>query len=143
VFTAWAKPATIWLNNETSLILESQVSDTMLNYTERAPSEIEYVEIVPADQIPAGERLFVELGGRSIVVFNLAGKFFAIGDVCSHDNGPVGDGEIDETEIICPRHGARFDILTGKATSLPALVDIPAYPVRVTEGMVEIGIPKN
>jgi 3-phenylpropionate/trans-cinnamate dioxygenase ferredoxin component len=114
----------------------------MFNYTEYESSEIEYVEIAPIDQVPSGERLFVELGGKSIVIFNLAGKLYAIGDVCSHDNGPVGDGEIEENEIICPRHGARFDIRTGKATSLPALIDIPAYPVRIMEGTVEIGIPK-
>jgi len=114
----------------------------MFNYIPLDSSKLEYVEIAPADQIPAGERLFVEVGGKSIVLFNLAGKLFAIGDVCSHDNGPVGDGEIEENEIICPRHGARFDIRTGKVTSLPAIVDIPAYPVRVVAGMVEIGIPK-
>lgn len=114
----------------------------MFNYTQLDPSKLEYVEIAPADQLTDGERLFVELGGKSIVLFNLAGKLFAIGDVCSHDNGPVGDGEIEENEIICPRHGARFDIRTGKATSLPALVDIPAYPVRVVEGMVQIGVLK-
>jgi 3-phenylpropionate/trans-cinnamate dioxygenase ferredoxin subunit len=114
----------------------------MFNYTALDPNELEYVEIAPAEQLPAGERLFVETGGKSIVLFNLAGKLFAIGDICSHDNGPVGDGEIDENEIICPRHGARFDIHTGKATSLPAIVDIPAYPVRVVEGMVQIGFPK-
>ncbi len=115
----------------------------MFNYTSLASSHIEYIEIVPEDQIAVGERLFVELAGKSIVLFNLAGKLFAIGDVCSHDNGPVGDGEIEGDEIICPRHGARFDIITGKATSLPALVDIPAYPVRVVAGMVEIGIPEK
>jgi len=114
----------------------------MFNYTPLDPSKLEYVEIAPADQITDGERLFVELGGKSIVLFNLAGKLFAIGDVCSHDNGPVGDGEIEENEIICPRHGARFDIRSGKATSLPAIVDIPAYPVRVVDGIVQIGMPK-
>jgi len=115
----------------------------MFNYTQLDPSKLDYIEIAPVDQIPDGERLFVELGGKSIVLFNLAGKIFAIGNVCSHDNGPVGDGEIEKNEIICPRHGARFDISTGKATSLPAMVDIPAYPVRVVEGMVQIGVPKD
>jgi 3-phenylpropionate/trans-cinnamate dioxygenase ferredoxin component len=81
------------------------------------------------------------LDGKSIVLFNLAGNLFAIGDVCSHDNGPVGDGEIEDTEIICPRHGGRFDISSGKAISLPALIDIPAYPVRIVNGMIQIGIP--
>lgn len=115
----------------------------MFNYTQLDQSKLEYVEIAPADQLTDGERLFVELGGKSIVLFNLAGKLFAIGDTCSHDNGPVGDGEVEENEIICPRHGARFDIHTGKATSLPALEDIQAYPVRVVEGMVQIGVPKS
>jgi 3-phenylpropionate/trans-cinnamate dioxygenase ferredoxin subunit len=115
----------------------------MFNYTPLNPSTLEYVDIVPEDQFKVGERLFVEMGGKSIVLFNLAGRLFAIGDVCTHDNGPVGDGEIEENEIICPRHGGRFDIRTGKATSLPAVVDIPAYPVRVVEGMVQIGMPKQ
>lgn len=114
----------------------------MLNYAILDPEQIEYIEITPTEDVPEGERIFIEVKGKSIVIFNLAGKLFAIGDICSHDNGPVGDGEIEETEIICPRHGARFDIRTGKATSLPAVVDIPAYPVRVVDGMIQIGIPK-
>jgi 3-phenylpropionate/trans-cinnamate dioxygenase ferredoxin subunit len=115
----------------------------MFNYAVLDPTLVEYIEIAPADQLPEGERIFLEVGGKSIVIFNLAGKLFAIGDVCTHDNGPVGDGEIEETEIICPRHGGRFDIRTGKATSLPPVVDIPSYPVRVVEGMIEVGMPKG
>ncbi|HTX89752.1 MAG TPA: non-heme iron oxygenase ferredoxin subunit [Anaerolineales bacterium] len=114
----------------------------MFNYAVFDPSKVEFLEIAPADQLPEGERLFIEVEGRSIVIFKIAGQLFAIGDVCSHDGGPVGDGDIEGNEIICPRHGARFDIRTGKATSLPAVVDIPAYPVRVTDGMIEIGLPK-
>ncbi|MFH1524502.1 MAG: non-heme iron oxygenase ferredoxin subunit [Chloroflexota bacterium] len=115
----------------------------MFNYTTLDPDNIEFLEIAPADQLPEGERLYIEAGGKQIVIFNLAGKLFAIGDECSHDYGPVGDGEIEEHEIICPRHGARFDLRTGKATSLPAVVDIPAYPVQVVEGMIEVGMPKE
>ena len=115
----------------------------MYNYTILDPHQVEFIEIAPVAELPEGERLFIEAASRSIVIFNLAGKFYAIGDVCSHDNGPVGDGEIEEYEIICPRHGARFDIRTGKATSLPAVVDIPSYPVRVTGDMIEIGLPKG
>jgi 3-phenylpropionate/trans-cinnamate dioxygenase ferredoxin component len=114
----------------------------MFNYSTLDLSQVEFLEIAPADQLPEGERIFLEVEGKSIVLFNLAGTFFAIGDVCSHDNGPVGDGEIEETEIICPRHGGRFDIRTGKATSLPAFRDIPSYPVRVVQGMIVIGLPK-
>jgi 3-phenylpropionate/trans-cinnamate dioxygenase ferredoxin subunit len=115
----------------------------MFNYAILDPDQVEYIEIAPADDVPVGERIFIEVEGKSIVIFNLAGRFFAIGDVCTHDNGPVGDGEIEENEIICPRHGGRFDIRTGKATSLPPVVDIPSYPVRVVEGMIQIGLPKE
>ncbi len=115
----------------------------MYNYATLDPSRVEYVEIAPLDALPEGERLFIEVEARQIVIFNLAGKFFAIGDVCSHDNGPVGDGEIEGDEIICPRHGGRFEIATGRATSLPAVVDIPSYPVLVVDGMIQIGLPKD
>ncbi len=114
----------------------------MFNYTTLDPSKVEYIDIAPMEQVPNGERLFIEAESRQIVIFNMAGKLYAIGDVCSHDNGPVGDGEIEGDEIICPRHGGRFDIRTGKATSLPAVVDIPSYPVRVVDGMIQLGLPK-
>ena len=115
----------------------------MFNYKVLDQAEVEFVSIAPQDQLPVGERLFVDVGDRQIVIINLAGNLYAIGDVCSHDNGPVGDGEIEGNEIICPRHGARFDIRTGKTMGLPALVDIPAYPVRIHAGMIEIGLPKT
>ena len=115
----------------------------MFNYTLFDETQAEFVEIAPVDELPSGERLFVELDGRPIVILNIAGKFFAIGDVCTHDNGPLGDGEVDGDEIVCPRHGARFDLRSGKTMGLPAVVDIPAYPVRVREGKIEIGIPKR
>jgi 3-phenylpropionate/trans-cinnamate dioxygenase ferredoxin component len=113
----------------------------MFNYHLTDPAKVNYIDIAPADQLPNGERLFIEVEGRSIVILNLGGNYHAIGDVCTHDNGPVGDGEVEGNEIICPRHGARFNIETGKVTSLPAVVDIPAYPVRLENGMLQVGIP--
>jgi 3-phenylpropionate/trans-cinnamate dioxygenase ferredoxin subunit len=114
----------------------------MYDYTRRDPVEVEFVALALQADLPPGERLFVELDGKPIVVFNLAGQLFAIGDVCSHDNGPLGDGDVEEEEVVCPRHGARFDLRSGKAASLPAVVDIPAYPVRVVDGIIEVGTPK-
>jgi len=99
----------------------------------------EYVVVGDASDLENGERLFLEIDGEPIVVFNIAGNIFAIGDLCSHDNGPLGDGDLDGVEIACPRHGARFDIRNGKALSLPAVDDIPSYPVRVLDGKIEIG----
>ncbi len=105
--------------------------------------QYEFFEIAPISELPNGERLFIEVGDEPIVIFNIAGNFFAIGDVCTHDGGPLGDGEVTDHQVICPRHGARFDVRNGKALTLPAVVDAPAYPVRVTDGMIEIGILKE
>jgi 3-phenylpropionate/trans-cinnamate dioxygenase ferredoxin subunit len=115
----------------------------MFNYILKDPSQLTYLEIASEADLPNGERLFVEIESLPIVIFNIAGQLFAIGDVCSHDNGPLGDGMIDGNLVVCPRHGAEFDIRTGKAETLPAVVDIPAYPVRVVDGKIEIGIPRE
>ena len=115
----------------------------LFNYTTFDETKAEFVEIAPVSELPNGERLFIEVGDRSIVIFNIAGQYFAIGDVCTHDDGPVGEGNIEGFNIVCPRHGAEFDIRTGKAVQMPAVVDIPAYPVRVVDGMIQIGIPKE
>ena len=113
----------------------------MFNYTQYDESKVDYFEITPVDELPNGERLFVDIGDTPIVIFNIAGQFFAIGDVCTHDDGPLGDGNLEAHNVVCPRHGAEFDVRTGKAVSMPAVVDIPAYPVRVVDRMIEVGIP--
>lgn len=115
----------------------------MFNYTNHSTENLEYIEIASASELPNGERLFVELGDKPIVIFNIAGQLFAIGDVCTHDDGPLGDGLIEDHNIVCPRHGAEFDIRTGQAMQMPAVVDIPAYPVKVVDGMIQVGIPKE
>ena len=115
----------------------------MFNYTTLAESKIEFVEIAPASELPNGERLFVDLEDTPVVIFNIAGQFFAIGDVCSHDDGPLGDGMIEGFNVVCPRHGAEFDVRTGQAVQMPAVVDIPAYPVQVRNGTIFIGVPKE
>lgn len=113
----------------------------MFNYTLQKESTFKYYPITPADDVANGERLFVSIGQLQIVIFRIADFFYAIGDVCSHDDGPLGDGEVIGEEVVCPRHGARFNIRTGAVTSPPAVLDIPAYPVRMVEGMIEIGVP--
>lgn len=102
-----------------------------------------YFRIVKTTEIPEGERLMFEIENQNIVLFNVNGELLATGDICTHDGGAIGDGELDGDVIICPRHGARFDIHTGKALSLPAVTGIPVYPVRITEDFIEVGIPEN
>ena len=115
----------------------------MFNYITFEESELEFVEIAPASELPNGERLFVDVADKPIVILNIAGKFFALGDVCTHDEGPLGDGVIEGDHVVCPRHGGEFDVSTGKAVQLPAVVDIPAYPVQVRDGNIFIGLPKE
>ncbi len=106
-------------------------------------SDYTFYAVAKLSDLSPGERLFLEIGHDSIVMLNVAGNIYAIGDVCSHDSGPVGEGELDGFQIICPRHGARFDIRTGEVKALPAVVDIPTFPVRVIEDDIEIGVPND
>ncbi len=115
----------------------------MFNYTQLEDEKVEFVEIAPVSELPDGERMFVDIGDVPVVIFNIAGQVFAIGDVCTHDDGPLGDGDLEGFNVVCPRHGAEFDVRTGKVASMPAVVDIPAYPVQVREGMILIGLPKE
>ncbi|MDF1518946.1 MAG: non-heme iron oxygenase ferredoxin subunit [Brevefilum sp.] len=101
---------------------------------------LSFISVCSEEELPPGERLFIEIDDKSIVLFNLAGDYYAIADVCTHDDGPLGEGEVDDHQIICPRHGARFDIPTGEVLALPAVQDVPVYPIRVVDGMIEIGI---
>ena len=115
----------------------------MFNYTQQDSNALDFIEIAPASELPNGQRLFVDVGDRPIVIFNIAGQFFAIGDICSHDDGPLGDGLIEDHNVVCPRHGGEFDVRTGQAVQMPAVVDIPAYPVQVRDGNIFVGIPKE
>lgn len=113
----------------------------MTLYDKVNPETAEYIAVATVDELPNGARKIVEVDGKPIAVFNIAGTLYAIADVCSHDDGPVAEGDLYGYEIECPRHGARFDVRTGKVLSFPAIVDIPAYPVKIENGEVLVGLP--
>jgi 3-phenylpropionate/trans-cinnamate dioxygenase ferredoxin subunit len=115
--------------------------DGVFNYWELSGDKLEYVAVASIDEIGNGESLSFEIDNNLIVVFNVGGQLFAVADICSHDDGPLTEGEVDGLEIVCPRHGARFELTTGKALSLPAVVDIPVYPVRLEGDEILIGLP--
>jgi 3-phenylpropionate/trans-cinnamate dioxygenase ferredoxin subunit len=93
--------------------------------------------------LQSGERMFLEIDHAPIVIFRVGDQVYAIGDECTHDHGPLGDGDLIGFEVICPRHGARFDIRTGEAKRLPATKPTLQYPIRMKDGMIEIGIVKK
>lgn len=79
----------------------------------------------------------------AIGVYNAGGSFYAIEDRCSHDDGPLAEGDFEESECVavCPRHGARFDIRTGKPLSLPAYIPVDTFEVKVEDGVVTVIVP--
>jgi 3-phenylpropionate/trans-cinnamate dioxygenase ferredoxin subunit len=99
-----------------------------------------YYAVATVDEVPPGERIIFEVGPYVIALFNVDGAFYAIADVCTHDDGPLADGPVIGCEIECPRHGARFDLRNGAVTRPPALLPVPVYPVRVVDGEIEVQI---
>jgi 3-phenylpropionate/trans-cinnamate dioxygenase ferredoxin subunit len=100
------------------------------------------LDVCPVEELPPGEMKLVTAGTVSVGVYNLDGTYYAIEDRCSHDDGPLCEGEFDpETGVVvCPRHGANFDIRSGEALTLPAFEPVSVYPVRVVDGMVKVEI---
>jgi 3-phenylpropionate/trans-cinnamate dioxygenase ferredoxin component len=92
----------------------------------------DFVRVSRVAEISPGERKLVEVDGVRIAIFNLEGDYYAIEDVCTHDGGPLVEGDIlPGGQVRCPRHGARFDIRTGQALSMPAFTPTTSYEVRV------------
>jgi 3-phenylpropionate/trans-cinnamate dioxygenase ferredoxin subunit len=89
------------------------------------------VKVADRAELPPGAKKLVDLDGRAIAVFNVDGAFYAIDDVCTHDGGPLAEGELEGAEIRCPRHGARFDVRTGRALCFPAVEAVASHAVEV------------
>jgi 3-phenylpropionate/trans-cinnamate dioxygenase ferredoxin subunit len=100
----------------------------------------EWIDVCAAEDCPQGEKKIVDTDAGKIAVFHLSQGLYAIEDRCSHDGGELACGEQDGEEIICPRHGARFCILNGKALTPPAYEDIEVFAVRVEQGKIQVNI---
>jgi 3-phenylpropionate/trans-cinnamate dioxygenase ferredoxin component len=106
-------------------------------------SPYDYFPIAHIDEIKTGERLILDIGDLSIIVLNIGNAYFAVGNICPHDLGELGEGRLEDFELICPRHGARFDVRDGKVLRLPATVGIPSYPLRIEQDNILIGLPRE
>ena len=98
------------------------------------------VPAAKASEIPVGAFKPVVVNGTQILICHTAEGFFAVDDTCTHDDGPLADGWLEGDAIECPRHGARFDVRTGKVLCLPAAVGIRSYPVTVEGDEVKVNI---
>jgi 3-phenylpropionate/trans-cinnamate dioxygenase ferredoxin subunit len=100
------------------------------------------VNVAPLEEFPPGSVKIVHAGEIAVGVYNLSGELYAIEDRCSHDNGPLAEGDFDPDDgvAICPRHGARIDIRTGRPLSLPAVLPVETFPVVVEDGIVKVDV---
>ncbi|HZP96911.1 MAG TPA: non-heme iron oxygenase ferredoxin subunit [Candidatus Limnocylindria bacterium] len=100
-----------------------------------------FVRVARESDVAPGEVTVVEVGGKSLALGHCHdGTWGAIDNVCTHDGGVLGEGELEDCLVECPRHGARFDLLTGEVKALPAVFPVNAYPVRVVDGEVEVDL---
>jgi 3-phenylpropionate/trans-cinnamate dioxygenase ferredoxin subunit len=101
------------------------------------------IDVAPADEFPPGSFKLVVVGPADFVgVYNCGGSLYAIEDRCSHDDGPLCEGEWDDStcRVICPRHGSAFELSTGRPLSLPAFQPVATYPVAIVDGMVRVTV---
>jgi 3-phenylpropionate/trans-cinnamate dioxygenase ferredoxin component len=100
----------------------------------------ELVAVARIEEVPVGTVKVVEAGGRRIALCNYDGSIYAIDDECTHDRGSLDQGELIGREIECPRHGARFDVTTGRPTRLPAVRPVRSYKVEIKDGSIAVEV---
>ena len=98
-----------------------------------------FVTVAKVGEFPEGGVKVVRVGDQSVAVFHVDGAYYAMDDVCTHDGGPLAEGFLEGDTIECPRHGARFNVKTGAVLSLPAVVPVPTYEVRVEGDDIRVG----
>ncbi|MCU0514643.1 MAG: non-heme iron oxygenase ferredoxin subunit [Anaerolineae bacterium] len=105
-----------------------------------------FITVCPATDIPEGQRAVFSIKDRWIAIFCVSGRYYAIEDVCTHDGNTLTEDlkgnemPLEGYEIACSRHGARFDIRTGKVMKAPALIDVPWFETRLEDGYIEVAI---
>jgi 3-phenylpropionate/trans-cinnamate dioxygenase ferredoxin component len=100
------------------------------------------IEVCPLEELQPGQMRLVEWEDLEIGVFNCGGNLYAIEDRCSHDDGPLAEGEFDPDTctVECPRHGSLFDLRTGKPKTLPAYVPVETYSVIVEDQTIKLEV---
>lgn len=101
----------------------------------------DFIKVATIDELPIGERKIFSVDDVMVALFNIDGTIYAIEDRCTHDDGPLAEGEVSDCTLTCPRHGARFDIRTGKALSFPAFEATNVYEVKIEGDAVWIESP--
>jgi 3-phenylpropionate/trans-cinnamate dioxygenase ferredoxin subunit len=99
-----------------------------------------FVRAATLAEVPPGRVKVVEIEDEDVALCNVDGSIYAVANVCTHDDGPLGEGYLHDEEIECPRHGARFDVRTGEVRILPAIIPIPTFEVEVRDGEIWVDV---
>jgi 3-phenylpropionate/trans-cinnamate dioxygenase ferredoxin subunit len=91
----------------------------------------DFVRVANVSDLSDPGKMLVEVDERLVALFKVAGRFYALDDVCTHDGGPLAEGRLEDHTIACPRHGAKFDIRTGQALTMPATQPTASHEVRI------------
>ncbi|GAA4014765.1 non-heme iron oxygenase ferredoxin subunit [Deinococcus rubellus] len=100
--------------------------------------QLERVQVGAADDLPEGSQTEVKVGGQSVVVVNYEGQYYALKNNCTHKDFPLVGGDVDNGRITCEKHGARFELATGKAKALPAVKPVKIFRTEVEDGVVYV-----
>ncbi len=98
----------------------------------------EYETVAKVSEIPPGGRISLVFDEQAVLVFRIGDDFYAVEDVCSHDGQPLTDGPLEGFAVECPRHGARFDVRSGRPLCMPAVEPIATFEVQVENGDVKL-----
>lgn len=98
-----------------------------------------FTTVATVAELPDGERIVVDLDNHWVAIFNVGNRLYAVEDLCTHDDGPLAEGYLTGLNIECPRHGAVFNLETGKAT-FPAVKPVPRYPVQIVGEAIQVDV---
>ncbi len=111
-----------------------------MTLTETPIEARQWVDVAPIDDVAEGEVKTFTIDAHRIAVARANGPLYAVQDLCSHDDGPLGDGGLEEFAIVCPRHGAKFDVRTGAVVAMPAVAPIETFPVMEKDGRIQVAV---
>ena len=98
----------------------------------------EFVKVASIQELPPGAGKVVTVDGRRIALFNVDGTVYAIDDTCTHEEASLGEGALHGDIVACPKHGSRFNVRTGRVLSLPAVIPVSTYPVKIEDGQIYV-----
>ena len=110
---------------------------------ERSGIMSEFIAVATIDAFPASNKLCLEVDDRFVVLVRLGADFYCLDDLCTHDGGPLGSGDLVGNCLVCPRHGARFDVRTGEAVTMPATEPTGSHSVKVEGNQIFVKLSEE